>query len=185
MSNYINQKELYELFKSWKEEYNKDPNTKIPEAIGKAVILIAYNYAKLYKWSSYTKQWKEDMIGDGIEHCVRYVHNFDPVKYKNPHTYITELCKNAFIQRIKKDKRVNAARYKHFIQQIFDIDMVEHNGLDYNIYLDINNKVHEYENQPYMLKNKKKKKPKEHECLYDIPEENLTESLFIESGDEV
>ena len=113
------------------------------------------------------------MIGDGIYHCVKYVHNFDPNVYKKPHAFISKICERAFVQRIKKDKRLDAVRYKHFTNQVFDIDMVENNQIDYNIYLDINKKVYEYENQPYMLKNKKPKKT-EHQCLYEVDETNTT-----------
>ena len=35
--------------------------------------------------------FKDDMICDGIENCVRYIHNFSPEKSKNPFVYFTQI----------------------------------------------------------------------------------------------
>ena len=49
--------------------------------------------------------FREDMISDGIENCVQYIHNFDPEKSKNPFSYFTQVCWYAFIRRISKEKK--------------------------------------------------------------------------------
>ena len=42
--------------------------------------------------------FKEDMISDGIENCVQYVHNFDPEKSQNPFAYFTQIIHYAFLE---------------------------------------------------------------------------------------
>jgi hypothetical protein len=36
------------------------------------------------------------MIADGIENCLMYFRNFDPVKSKNPFAYFTQIIYYAF-----------------------------------------------------------------------------------------
>ena len=49
--------------------------------------------------------FKEDMISDGIENCVQYIHNFDPAKSQNPFAYFTQIIHYAFLRRIQREKR--------------------------------------------------------------------------------
>ena len=49
--------------------------------------------------------FREDMISDGIENCVQYIHNFDPEKSKNPFAYFTQIIHFAFLRRINKEKK--------------------------------------------------------------------------------
>lgn len=79
------------------------------EYIGMAIKLIAENLVKLPSFSRYP--FKEDMIWEGIECCIRYMHNFDPEKYSNPHAYFTTIIKYAFIRVIKKEKKELYGKY--------------------------------------------------------------------------
>jgi len=54
--------------------------------------------------------YREEMIGDGLETCIRYADRFNPEKYDNPFSYFTTICYNAFVQRIKKEKRQSDIR---------------------------------------------------------------------------
>jgi DNA-directed RNA polymerase specialized sigma24 family protein len=49
--------------------------------------------------------FKEDMISDGIENCVQYIHNFDPERSQNPFAYFTQIIHYAFLRSIQKEKR--------------------------------------------------------------------------------
>jgi DNA-directed RNA polymerase specialized sigma24 family protein len=49
--------------------------------------------------------FRDDMISDGIENCVQYIHNFDPEKSTNPFAYFTQIIHYAFLRRIQKEKR--------------------------------------------------------------------------------
>jgi|TARA_B100000073_G_scaffold124892_1_gene102076 DNA-directed RNA polymerase specialized sigma24 family protein len=56
--------------------------------------------------------YREDMIGDGIENCIQYIHNFDPDKSSNPFAYFTQIVYYAYLRRIAKEKRQQAIREK-------------------------------------------------------------------------
>jgi hypothetical protein len=52
------------------------------------------------------------MVGDGIENCLLYAHNFDPKKSKNPFSYFTQIIYYAFLRRIEKEKKQAYIKYK-------------------------------------------------------------------------
>jgi K+-transporting ATPase A subunit len=85
------------------ERYQESKN--ISNELGKMFLFIASNFANKGNFSGYT--WKEDMIGEAVYTCVRYVHNFDLSKYNNPNpfAYFTQICYHSFISYIKKQKK--------------------------------------------------------------------------------
>ena len=54
-------------------------------------------------FNNYT--YRDDMILDGIENCIQYLHNFDPTKSKNPFAYFTQIIYYAFLRRIMKERK--------------------------------------------------------------------------------
>ena len=58
---------------------------KITNYIGSCFLKIATHLS--YKPNFVNYMYREDMISDGIENCVQYIHNFDPAKSKNPFAY--------------------------------------------------------------------------------------------------
>ena len=58
-----------------------------------------------YKPNFVNYMFRDDMISDGIENCVQYIHNFDPEKSKNPFAYFTQIIHYAFLRRIQKEKK--------------------------------------------------------------------------------
>jgi hypothetical protein len=49
--------------------------------------------------------FRDEMISDGIENCLQYIHNFDPEKSSNPFAYFTQVIYFAFLRRIAKEKK--------------------------------------------------------------------------------
>ena len=49
--------------------------------------------------------FKDDMVGDALESCLRYIHNFNPKRSSNAFAYITQIIHNAFIRRIQKEQK--------------------------------------------------------------------------------
>lgn len=99
---YVNNKQFLELLKEYNEKKIKEPNTRVPEGIGKAIILIANKLASRYNFQNYT--YKDEMISDGILKALEAVNNFDSNKSNNPFAFFTQIIFNAFIVRIKKEK---------------------------------------------------------------------------------
>ena len=63
------------------------------------------------------------MVGDGIENCLMYAHNFDPEKSKNPFSYFTQIIYYAFLRRIEKEKKQNYIKYKMVQNSSIDSDL--------------------------------------------------------------
>jgi hypothetical protein len=102
--HYVNNKELLEAMinyrirveKSYLKTFNKDLTEQpkqergkqwegkppIPNYLGECFLKIATHLS--YKPNFVNYMFREDMISDGIENCVQYIHNFDPEKSKNP-----------------------------------------------------------------------------------------------------
>lgn len=113
--NYVNNKDLLEALieyqKKCKEaEDSGDEAPRVPDYIGKCVYQIATRLATKPNFSGYT--YKDDMISDGIENCLQYMHNFDPEKSQNPFAYFTQIIWFAFLRRIQKEKKQMYIRFK-------------------------------------------------------------------------
>ena len=78
--------------------------------IGECFLKIATHLS--YRPNFINYMYREDMIGDGIENCIQYIHNFDPEKSSNPFAYFTQIVYYAYLRRIAKEKRQQAIREK-------------------------------------------------------------------------
>ena len=82
--------------------------------------------------------FRDDMISDGIENCVQYIHNFDPNKSSNPFAYFTQIIHYAFLRRIQKEKKQLEIKTKIIERTGFDEVMMVDDSLlsgsssDYN-----------------------------------------------------
>jgi len=106
--NYVNNPDLLAALRDYRAlckeaEDAGDKNPQVPEYIGKCILLIATRLATKPNFSGYS--YKEEMISDGIENCLMYIHNFDPEKSQNPFAYFTQIIWFAFLRRIQKEKK--------------------------------------------------------------------------------
>ena len=72
--------------------------------------------------------FRDDMISDGIENCVQYIHNFDPEKSRNPFAYFTQIIHYAFLRRIQKEKKQLEIKTKIIEKTGFDEVMTVESG---------------------------------------------------------
>ena len=128
-----------------KEERAKRWPTKppIPRYIGECFLKIANHLS--FKPNFVNYMFKEDMISDGIENCVQYIHNFDPAKSQNPFAYFTQIIHYAFLRRIQREKRQldikNKIIEKSGYSEVFD-DSNTLDGSNYSDYNQIKDNVH-------------------------------------------
>lgn len=118
--HYISNKELQVEFLAYHKkklewaEQGRETRPPLSEAIGKAIMMIAQRRTYSRNFIGYTQMWKESMIDDAVEACVRYVHNYNPEKYDNPFAYVTQIVNNALINRIRIEKTHLYIKYKAF-----------------------------------------------------------------------
>ena len=153
--HYVNNKELLEALivyrskveKSFTEINGREPTREdrakhwkgkppIPNYLGECFLKIATHLS--YKPNFVNYMFRDDMISDGIENCVQYIHNFDPDKSKNPFAYFTQIIHYAFLRRIQKEKKQLEIKTKIIERTGFDEVMMVDDSLlsgsssDYN-----------------------------------------------------
>lgn len=114
-NHYVDNKEFYNALCEWKEEYNEamasgDEKPPLTNYIGECFVLMAEGLAKRSSFANYT--FRDDMVGDAIENCILYAHNFNPEKSKNAFSYFTQMMYYAFLRRIQKEKKQMYVKYK-------------------------------------------------------------------------
>ena len=139
--HYVNNKELLQALIVYREKvaYAKEndlPKPRITNYLGECFLKIATHLS--YKPNFVNYMFRDDMISDGIENCVQYIHNFDPEKSRNPFAYFTQIIHYAFLRRIQKEKKQLDIKTKIIERSGFDEVMnVDDNAMsgsssDYN-----------------------------------------------------
>jgi len=107
---YVDNRLLYTHLCAWLKDLKKANKKKgpvikppIPEYVAESMVKMANHFSQKAGFVNYT--YREDMVGDALESCIRYIHNFDPTKSNNAFAYITQIIHNAFIRRIQKEQK--------------------------------------------------------------------------------
>jgi DNA-directed RNA polymerase specialized sigma24 family protein len=113
--HYVDNKLFFAEMQKWKEEIAEqeevdDLPPMVTEYMGECFYKIATHLSYRPNFINYT--YREEMIGDGIENCIRYAKNFNPEKSKNPFAYFTQIIYYAFIRRITKEKKQTSIKQK-------------------------------------------------------------------------
>ena len=113
--HYVDNKLFFAEMEKWKSEIDEsdevdDLPPMVTEYMGECFYKIATHLSYRPNFINYT--YREEMIGDGIENCIRYAKNFNPEKSKNPFAYFTQIIYYAFIRRITKEKKQTAIKQK-------------------------------------------------------------------------
>jgi hypothetical protein len=146
--HYVNNKEFLAALIRYQEDIEiarlqDKPKPVIPRYIGECFLKIANHLS--FKPNFVNYMFKEDMISDGIENCVQYIHNFNPEKSRNPFAYFTQIIHYAFLRRIQREKRQleikNKIIEKSGYNEVFD-DSNKIDGDNFAEYNSIKDAVH-------------------------------------------
>ena len=146
--HYVNNKEFLAALIAYREdreiaEAKGLPRPIIPRYIGECFLKIATHLS--FKPNFVNYMFKDDMVSDGIENCVQYIHNFNPEKSQNPFAYFTQIIHYAFLRRIQREKRQleikNKILEKSGYSEVFD-DNNTLDGSNYSDYNSIKDAVH-------------------------------------------
>ena len=129
--HYVNNKELLEALIVYRAKVahakeNDLPKPRITNYLGSCFLKIATHLS--YKPNFVNYMFRDDMISDGIENCVQYIHNFDPEKSRNPSAYFTQIIHYAFLRRIQKEKKQLDIKNKIIEKTGFDEVMTVEDG---------------------------------------------------------
>ena len=142
--HYVNNKEFLAAIVEYKyliklAEEKGNPKPVIPRYLGECFMKIARHLS--YKPNFVNYMFKEDMISDGIENCVQYIHNFNPQKSQNPFAYFTQIIHYAFLRRIQKEKKQLEIRQKIIDKSGFEEVMTTDEGGSWSDYNSIKDNV--------------------------------------------
>ena len=132
-AHYVDNALFLEAMIEYKKQYqiSKDNDEELPiisEYLGSVFLKIAQRLSFRPNFINYA--FKDDMISDGIENCLHYIHNFDPEKSSNPFAYFTQIIYYAFIRRIQKEKKQLYIKFKSM--QNYEISPEYVNFMDYD-----------------------------------------------------
>ena len=122
-AHYVDNKKFHQAMIEWKEkcrdaEEAGDDIPQISDYIGACFLKIANGLSYRPNFINYT--YRQEMISDGIENCLQYIHNFNPEKSKNPFAYFTQIIYYAFLRRIQKEKKQTHVRNKIIEKSNYD-----------------------------------------------------------------
>jgi len=138
--HYVNNKEFLAALIAYREcvelaKLRGEPKPRITNYLGDCFLKIATHLS--FKPNFVNYMFKDDMICDGIENCVQYIHNFDPNKSQNPFAYFTQIIHYAFLRRIQKEKKQLEIKNKILESSGFD-EVFEDGSVDGSNYSDYN-----------------------------------------------
>lgn len=131
--HYVNNKEFLEALIEYKTSCAKaeaegKEKPPVTHYIGECFLKIAQHLCYRPNFINYT--YKHDMISDGIENCLMYIHNFNPEKSKNPFAYFTQIIYYAFLRRISKEKRQTEIKQRKIQEMMVDESLFVQDGDD-------------------------------------------------------
>jgi DNA-directed RNA polymerase specialized sigma24 family protein len=170
-SHYVNNPDFLQALKDYKakvkaaEAEGKD-RPQVTNYIGECILKIANHLS--YKSNFINYSYRDEMISDGIENCLRYVDNFDPEKYSNPFAYFTQIIYYAFLRRIAREKKQSVIKGK-LIRDIpfesFELQGHDDDGHFTNSYIDFMQSNGTFDD---FIERKKDKKKKDKTALEEL-----------------
>jgi len=163
-SHYVNNPDFLQALKDYKEkvkaaEASGAERPQVSNYIGECILKIANHLS--YKANFINYSYRDEMISDGIENCLRYVDNFDPEKSSNPFAYFTQIIYFAFLRRIAREKKQSIIKGK-LIRDIpfesFELQGHDDDGHFTNSYIDFMQSNGTFDDSIERKKQSKKKK---------------------------
>lgn len=107
-NHYIDNKLFFEQMCEFVDDCNEafakdEKRPPVPDEIALSFVKISRKLANRPNFIGYT--WRDEMILDGIENCIRYCHKFNKEKSKNPFAYFSQICYYAFLRRIGMENK--------------------------------------------------------------------------------
>lgn len=113
-AHYVDNQEFHAALCVWKDKVVEadecgEPRPPIPNYIGECFLKMSEGLSRRACFINY--DFREEMVGDAIENCILYAHNFKK-EGKNPFAYFTQMMYYAFLRRIQKEKKQMYIKYK-------------------------------------------------------------------------
>jgi hypothetical protein len=178
---YVDNKKFFEAIVEYRKKLQdhrdaglEDP--RIPNYIGECIFKIAQKLSTKPCFMNYS--YRDEMVSDGIENCILYFKDYDPLIGQNPFAYFTQVIYYAFLRRISKEEKNRYIIYKNFQHTIINshdtshlVDSSDNHLLPSQIYDNISDFMTRFEKKEEMKKAKRKQSK---EGLAKFYEEKIT-----------
>jgi len=111
---YANKDEMFNIVKAYKERLKENPKEKIPEQIGRVIILIVDKILSKFSYRGYT--FKDEMRSEAILACVTAIPKFDADRSDNVFGFLTTTIHWKIHAIIRKENE----RYKRNLDYLFE-----------------------------------------------------------------
>lgn len=106
--HYVNNKDMHEALCNYlnacsESEENHRQEPRVSEYLGHCFYILCERIATKPNFSGYS--YIDEMKGDGMENCIMQVKSYNPQKSNNAFAYFSTIIHNAFVRRIKREKR--------------------------------------------------------------------------------
>jgi hypothetical protein len=133
---------------------------RISDYIGECLYKIANKLSTKPCFIGYS--FRDEMISDGVENCIVYFDDYDPLKSQNPFAYFTQIIFYAFLRRIGKEEKNRYIIYKNFQDTMTNndislfIDSEDKHMISTQVYDNINDFMDKYERKENIKKEKRR-----------------------------
>jgi hypothetical protein len=131
-AHYVDNDEMLAAWLAFQDDRKKaeaegKPEPVVPRYLAECILKICHRTAYKYNFINYS--YRDEMILDAIENCLRGINTFDPERSKYIFSYYTTAAWNAFIRRIQKEAKEAAIKGKMICQMdIDDLVRQEHDN---------------------------------------------------------
>lgn len=122
--HYVDNKKFGEAIVEYVKRVNEAKESRqtipiVPNYVADCFLKIAEGLSHKVNFIRYT--YREEMVMDAVENCLRAINNYDPgvatrTGTPNAFAYFTQICYFAFLRRIDKEKKQQDIKFK-FIEQ--------------------------------------------------------------------
>ena len=194
-THYVDNKQLYVCIVEYRQKVLEakekgTPRPQIPNYVGECILMIANRLSTKPNFINYS--YREEMISDGVENCICYIDNFDPLKSTNPFAYFTQIIYYAFLRRILKEKKQLYIKHKSLENSMILNELIEQSEFDEKditpAYVDLDNEnmfdfIKTFEDN--LLSKKKKRKKGIENFIEEVDEASSGEIEDIPDTDDL
>lgn len=133
--HYVDNDEMLAAWIAYQDDRKKaaeagKPDPVVPRFLAECILKICYRTSYKHNFINYS--FRDEMVSDAIENCLRGINTFDPSKSKYIFSYYTTAAWHAFIRRIQKEENEAAVKGKIICEMdIDDIVRQEHDNGEY------------------------------------------------------